>query len=89
MKIPLFQVDAFTDKVFSGHPAAVCPLEYWLDDEILQNIAAENNLSETAFCVNRGDFFQLRWFTPQTEVDICGHATLATAFVIIDRQPVW
>ena len=84
MKIPLFQVDAFTDKVFSGNPAAVCPLEYWLDDEILQNIAAENNLSETAFCVNRGDFFQLRWFTPQTEVDICGHATLATAFVIME-----
>jgi len=83
MKIPIFQIDAFTDQVFSGNPAAVCPLEYWLEDEILQSIAAENNLSETAFFVNRGGFYQLRWFTPQTEVDLCGHATLATAYVIM------
>lgn len=85
MKLPIFQIDAFTDQVFSGNPAAVCPLEYWLEDEVLQNIAAENNLSETAFFVDRGDFYQLRWFTPQTEVDLCGHATLATAFVIMNK----
>ncbi len=85
MKIPIFQIDAFTDQVFSGNPAAVCPLEYWLEDGILQNIAAENNLSETAFFVDRGDFFQLRWFTPQTEVDLCGHATLASAYVIMHK----
>ncbi len=85
MKIPIFQIDAFTDKVFTGNPAAVCPLEYWLEDDVLQNIAAENNLSETAFFVDHGDFFQLRWFTPQTEVDLCGHATLASAYVIMHR----
>jgi len=85
MKIPIFQIDAFTDKVFAGNPAAVCPLEYWLEDEVLQNIAAENNLSETAFFVDRGDFFQLRWFTPQTEVDLCGHATLAAAYVLFNH----
>jgi PhzF family phenazine biosynthesis protein len=83
MKIPIFQVDAFTSKVFSGNPAAVCPLDYWLDDGQLQSIASENNLSETAFFVNRGEYYQLRWFTPQAEVDLCGHATLATAFVIM------
>ena len=85
MKIPLFQVDAFTNKAFSGNPAAVCPLDYWLSDQQMQNIAAENNLSETAFFVNRGDYFQLRWFTPQTEVDLCGHATLASAWVIMNK----
>ncbi len=85
MKIPIFQIDAFASEVFSGNPAAVCPLEYWLEDEILQNIAAENNLSETAFFVDRGDFYQLRWFTPQTEVDLCGHATLASAYVIMHK----
>jgi len=84
MQIPIYQIDAFTSKIFSGNPAAVCPLEYWLEDKTLQLIAAENNLSETAFFVNHGDFFQLRWFTPQTEVDLCGHATLASAFVIMN-----
>ena len=83
MQIPIYQIDAFTNDVFGGNPAAVCPLEFWLEDNILQNIAAENNLSETAFFVDRGGFYQVRWFTPQTEVDLCGHATLASAFVIM------
>ena len=83
MKIRLFQVDAFTRHVFGGNPAAVCPLEQWLDDEVLQAIAAENNLSETAFFVPAGDHFALRWFTPVQEVDLCGHATLASAFVVL------
>lgn len=88
MKIPIFQVDAFTDKAFSGNPAAVCPLDYWLSDEVMQDIAGENNLSETAFIVNRGDYYQIRWFTPQTEIDLCGHATLASAWVIMNKiQP--
>lgn len=81
MKIPIYQVDAFASSVFSGNPAAVCILEEWLDDSRLQSIAAENNLSETAFLVQNKDDFKLRWFTPTTEVDLCGHATLATAFV--------
>jgi PhzF family phenazine biosynthesis protein len=85
MKIPIFQIDAFTNRVFSGNPAAVCPLEYWLDDGQLQAIASENNLSETAFFVDRGDYYQLRWFTPQTEIDLCGHATLASAYVIMNK----
>jgi len=85
MKIPIFQVDAFTSKVFSGNPAAVLPLDYWLDDGQLQAIASENNLSETAFFVNRGEYYQLRWFTPQTEVDLCGHATLAAAYVVMNK----
>lgn len=82
MDIPLYQVDAFTAKVFSGNPAAVCLLAGWLDDARLQAIAAENNLSETAFLVPDGDGFELRWFTPATEVALCGHATLASAFVL-------
>ena len=81
MKIPIYQVDAFADKVFTGNPAAVCPLEHWLDDGVLQNIAAENNLAETAFFVRTVDGFHIRWFTPKTEIDLCGHATLASAFV--------
>jgi PhzF family phenazine biosynthesis protein len=85
MKIPIFKVDAFSSRIFSGNPAAVCPLDYWLNDGQLQSIAAENNLSETAFIVNRGGYYQLRWFTPQIEVDICGHATLASAFVIMNQ----
>jgi PhzF family phenazine biosynthesis protein len=84
MQIPLYQVDAFTSDVFGGNPAAVCPLEYWLEDKLLQKIAQENNLSETAFFVDRGEFYQIRWFTPQIEVDLCGHATLASAFVIMN-----
>jgi predicted PhzF superfamily epimerase YddE/YHI9 len=88
MKLPFFQIDTFTSHAFSGNPAAVCPLEYWLDDEIMQNIATEINLSETAFIVNRGDYYQVRWFTPQTEVELCGHATLASAWVIMNKiQP--
>jgi PhzF family phenazine biosynthesis protein len=80
--IPIFQVDAFAGAPFRGNPAAVCPLERWLKDETLQAIAAENNLSETAFYVRRNDRYQLRWFTPLVEVDLCGHATLAAAYVI-------
>lgn len=82
MRIPLYQVDAFAEKAFEGNPAAVCPLNQWLDDSLLQKIAAENNLSETAFFVSTGDDFQLRWFTPVEEVDLCGHATLASAHVL-------
>jgi PhzF family phenazine biosynthesis protein len=81
MKIPIYQVDAFTSTVFSGNPAAVCILDAWIDDRRLQSIAAENNLSETAFLVPDGKDFELRWFTPRTEVALCGHATLASAFV--------
>ena len=82
MNFPVFQVDAFTDHPFQGNPAAVCPLANWLDDEVLAKVAAENNLSETAFLVPRGDEYELRWFTPRSEVKLCGHATLAAAFVI-------
>ncbi len=83
MKIPFYQVDAFTSKVFGGNPAAVCLLESWPADEALQNIAAENNLSETAFLVPRSKGqYDLRWFTPAVEIDLCGHATLASAFVL-------
>ncbi|MDT8378730.1 MAG: PhzF family phenazine biosynthesis protein [Desulfotignum sp.] len=81
MNIPMYQVDAFTVSVFSGNPAAVCLLDTWLDDTVLQAIAAENNLSETAFLVPNPTGFDLRWFTPVTEVVLCGHATLASAFV--------
>jgi PhzF family phenazine biosynthesis protein len=84
MQIPVFQVDAFASRLFSGNPAAVCPLHEWPPDALLQSIAAENNLSETAFFVPKGDDrYELRWFTPQVEVDLCGHATLAAAFVIL------
>ncbi|MGB7569602.1 MAG: PhzF family phenazine biosynthesis protein [Chitinivibrionales bacterium] len=82
MKIPIYQVDAFASEVFSGNPAAVCMLDTWIDDRLLQSIAAENNLSETAFLVRNDDGFDLRWFTPTTEVALCGHATLASAFVL-------
>ncbi len=77
-----YVVDAFTDKVFAGNPAAVCVMDKWPDDRIMQNIAIENNLSETAFAVKGGDAYHLRWFTPGGEVELCGHATLATAYVI-------
>lgn len=80
----IYQVDAFTDSLFSGNPAAVCPLERWLDDGVMQSIAAENNLAETAFFVPEGDHFGIRWFTPTLEVDLCGHATLASAFVLFN-----
>ncbi|GJQ60164.1 MAG: PhzF family phenazine biosynthesis protein [Candidatus Scalindua sp. AMX11] len=82
MEIALYQIDAFASEVFKGNPAAVCPLEGWLPDSLLQKIAAENNLSETAFYVPTASGFHLRWFAPTSEVDLCGHATLATAFVI-------
>ena len=81
-EIPLYQVDAFTDAVFAGNPAAVCPLDAWLPDDLLPALASENNLSETAFFVAEADGYRLRWFTPAAEVDLCGHATLATAHVI-------
>ncbi len=77
-------VDAFTDKVFSGNQAAVCVLENWIDDELMQNIATENNFSETAFAVAENNGYHLRWFTPAGEIDFCGHATLGTAFVILN-----
>jgi PhzF family phenazine biosynthesis protein len=82
MKIPLYQIDAFTSTLFHGNPAAVCPLEAWLQTEQMQAIAAENNLSETAFFVPRADHYELRWFTPKIEIDLAGHPTLATAYVI-------
>ncbi|HEY5533348.1 MAG TPA: PhzF family phenazine biosynthesis protein [Ignavibacteria bacterium] len=85
MKIKIYQVDAFTNKLFSGNPAAVCPLEEWLPEEKMQCIATENNLSETAFFVRKGDRFHIRWFTPALEVDLCGHATLASAHVIFNH----
>ncbi len=81
----IFQVDAFTDKVFKGNPAAICPLESWISDELMQQIAGENNLSETAFIVQEDEFVNIRWFTPKTEVDLCGHATLAAAHVIFNH----
>ncbi len=82
MRLKLFQVDAFTSRVFGGNPAAVVPLETWLPDSMLQSIALENNLSETAFFVKEGSGWQLRWFTPTQEVDLCGHATVAAAYVL-------
>lgn len=85
MKIKQFQVDAFARKAFEGNPAAVCPLPAWLPDATMQAIAAENNLSETAFFVPGTDGFELRWFTPVAEVDLCGHATLASAHVLFNE----
>jgi len=85
MKISIFQVDAFTSELFCGNPAAVCPLESWIDDKILQSIAYENNLSETAFFVRESDGYRIRWFTPTCEVDLCGHATLASAYIIFNE----
>lgn len=84
MHIDLYQVDAFASKPFEGNPAAVCPLEAWLDDDLLQAIATENNLSETAFFVPTETGYHLRWFTPSVEVELCGHATLAAAWVIFN-----
>jgi len=83
MRLPLYQVDAFTDRLFSGNPAAICPLTSWLPDATMQAIAAENNLSETAFFVPEGGDYALRWFTPTVEVDLCGHATLASGYVVM------
>jgi PhzF family phenazine biosynthesis protein len=84
LEIPIYQVDAFSKKVFGGNPAAICVLDQWLDDNTLQSIAAENNLSETAYLVKESEAnYKLRWFTPTMEIDLCGHATLASAFVIL------
>jgi PhzF family phenazine biosynthesis protein len=83
MRLPIYQVDAFTDRLFGGNPAAVCPLQSWLPNAVMQAIAAENNLSETAFLVGDGDAYALRWFTPIVEVDLCGHATLAAGYVVM------
>jgi PhzF family phenazine biosynthesis protein len=85
MKIPIYQVDAFTDHLFGGNPAAICPLEDWLTDEQMQKIAMENNLAETAFIVNDDSGYHIRWFTPTIEVKLCGHATLASAHVLFNH----
>jgi predicted PhzF superfamily epimerase YddE/YHI9 len=82
MRLPIYQVDAFTDSLFGGNPAAVCPLQAWLPGETMQAIAAENNLAETAFFVREGTDYALRWFTPTVEVDLCGHATLAAGHIV-------
>ena len=82
MQVPIFQVDAFTDKIFGGNPAAVCPLEHWLPDAVMQKIAMENSVAETAFFIPLNDGFEIRWFTPEIEMDLCGHATLAAAHII-------
>jgi PhzF family phenazine biosynthesis protein len=88
MNLPIYQVDAFAERLFAGNPAAVCPLEKWLPDEVMQKIAMENNLAETAFVVKRGDLYDIRWFTPQVEVDLCGHATLASAHILFHHLGV-
>jgi len=85
MTIPVYQADAFTPKVFKGNPAAICPLELWLPDEVMQKIAMENNLAETAFVVPYEDAYQIRWFTPTVEVALCGHATLAAAHIFMNH----
>lgn len=85
MQIALYQVDAFSNKLFCGNPAAVCPLDYWIADSLMQLIAAENNLSETAFIVSNGLGYEIRWFMPHEEIDLCGHATLAAAHVIFNH----
>lgn len=82
MKLTLYQVDAFTNKLFGGNPAAVVPLEKWIDDELMQQLAMENNLAETVFFVPREDEFYIRWFTPVLEINLCGHATLASSYVL-------
>lgn len=84
MEIRYYHIDAFTNRIFAGNPAGVCFLDSWVDDRILLSIAAENNLSETAFLVHAGKHYELRWFTPKMEIDLCGHATLASAFVVFE-----
>ena len=84
MKLDIYQVDAFSSKPFGGNPAAIVPLREWMPAEVMQKIALENNLSETAFFVDKGDHYELRWFTPTFEIDLCGHATLASSFVIFE-----
>jgi PhzF family phenazine biosynthesis protein len=85
MQIPFYQVDAFTDHLFGGNPAGICPLNEWIPEELMQKIAAENNLSETAFFVPEKDDYRIRWFTPTVEVDLCGHATLASGHVLFNH----
>jgi predicted PhzF superfamily epimerase YddE/YHI9 len=85
VRIPIFQVDAFAERPFAGNPAAVCPLDAWLPDALMQAIAQENNLSETAFVLRDPGGWAIRWFTPEMEVDLCGHATLASAWVVLER----
>jgi PhzF family phenazine biosynthesis protein len=85
MIIPIYQADAFTDKLFGGNPAAICPLTEWLPDETMQKIAIENNLAETAFFVKNETGYKLRWFTPEYEIDLCGHATLASAHILFTQ----
>lgn len=86
MKLKLYQIDAFTDRVFGGNPAAVCPLTAWISDDLMQRIAMENNLAETAFIVTREGRVEIRWFTPGVEVDLCGHATLAAAYALFNYE---
>ncbi len=86
MDIPFYQIDAFTSRVFGGNPAGVCFLDAWLKDSVLQGIAAENNLSETAFLVKAAHHYDLRWFTPKLEIDLCGHATLASAYALFEYR---
>ena len=89
MKLKLVQIDAFADQVFQGNPAAICPLDTWLEDGLMQSIATENNLSETAFILKSGlDRYQIRWFTPDGEVDLCGHATLASAHFLFENHQI-
>ena len=94
MKLPVYIADAFTNKLFGGNPAAICPLPEWLPDKTMQNLAAENNLSETAFIIEEDDHYRIRWFTPTTEVKFCGHATLASAHIFYSelghiKQEIW
>lgn len=84
MNLTIYQIDAFTKEVFKGNPAAVCPLDEWIDDGLMQRIALENNLAETAFFVKKGDVYEIRWFTPLAEIDLCGHATVASGFLLFD-----
>jgi PhzF family phenazine biosynthesis protein len=88
MNINIYKLDAFTDKLFSGNPAAVCILDEWIDEDIMQNIASENNLAETAFLVQKDNLYEIRWFTPLVEVELCGHATLASAYVLIHEHKI-
>ena len=85
MKLDIYQVDAFSKQVFGGNPAAICPLDAWISDDLMQAIAMENQLSETAFFVKEAEGFHLRWFTPAFEIDLCGHATLASAHVLYEH----
>lgn len=88
MKIDIYHLDAFADKLFSGNPAAVCLLDKWIPEEVMQNIAAENNLAETAFLVPKDNMYEIRWFTPSHEVELCGHATLVSAYVLMNELQI-